>query len=126
MPRVSVDTLNFEQVDAMFTKMMNPNFMGVLNKYGAEGVRALGAATPVETGETANSWYYEIEASKGSFRISWYNSNVVNGANVAVLIQFGHGTRNGGWVDGRDYINPALRPIFNNIALEIWKVVTSV
>lgn len=95
-----------------------------LDKYGKEGVAALASATPVETGLTANSWYYEIHHDKGSATISFHNSNIQNGIPIAVVLQYGHGTRNGGWVQGRDYINPAIQPIFDRIANNAWREVT--
>ena len=96
-----------------------------LNKYGNEGVAALASATPVDTGLTANSWYYEVERNRGSAAITFYNSNVHRGINIAIILQYGHGTGNGGWVEGRDYINPAIQPIFDKIADNAWKEVTS-
>lgn len=95
-----------------------------LDKYGKEGVAALASATPVDTGLTANSWYYEIETKDGSTTIAFYNSNIQNGIPIAILLQYGHGTRNGGWVQGRDYINPAIQPIFDKIAEKAWREVT--
>lgn len=95
-----------------------------LEKFGREGVAALASATPVNTGKTANSWYYQIEEKKGSVTISFHNSNIQNGVPIAILLQYGHGTRNGGWVQGRDYINPAIQPIFDKIADLAWKEVT--
>lgn len=95
-----------------------------LDKYGKEGVAALASATPVETGKTANSWYYEITHKNGSVSISFLNSNIQNGLPIAVIIQYGHGTRNGGWVQGRDYINPAIQPLFDKIANDAWREVT--
>lgn len=96
-----------------------------LDKYGKEGVAALASATPVDTGLTARSWYYEIERGKGSASITFYNSNVHRGINIAIILQMGHGTGTGGWVQGRDYINPAIQPIFDKIAENAWKEVTS-
>lgn len=95
-----------------------------LDKFGKEGVAALASATPVDSGKTANSWYYEIEKANGSISITFYNSNIQNGIPIAILLQYGHGTRNGGWVQGRDYINPAIQPIFDKIAEKAWKEVT--
>lgn len=95
-----------------------------LDKYGREGVAALASATPVDTGLTANSWYYKIEIKEGSATISFHNSNIQNGVPIAIILQYGHGTGNGGWVEGRDYINPAIQPIFNAIANNAWKEVT--
>lgn len=96
-----------------------------LNAYGEQGVAALQAFTPVESGETANSWYYEIEQKGKWLNIVWYNANLDNGFPVAVMLQHGHGTGTGGYVVGRDYINPALRPIFDEIADKVWRAVTS-
>lgn len=96
-----------------------------LDKYGQEGVAALSSATPVETGLTANSWSYDIKHQNGSASISFYNSNINNGVPIAIILQYGHGTRNGGWVQGRDYINPAIQPIFDKIAEDAWREVTS-
>ena len=96
----------------------------ILDKYGAEGVAALESATPVDTGVTAASWYYETEHQKGKMSITFYNRNVVNGIPIAIILQTGHATGGGGWVQGRDYINPALRPIFDKIAEDAWKEVT--
>ena len=98
--------------------------VGDLDKYGREGVAALASATPVDTGLTANSWQYKIEQKKGSVSISFYNTNIQNGVPIAVILQYGHATRNGGWVQGRDYINPAIQPIFDKIANEAWREVT--
>lgn len=95
-----------------------------LDKYGREGVAALASATPVDTGLTANSWYYKIEIKDGSATISFHNSNIQNGVPIAIILQYGHGTNNGGWVEGRDYINPAIRPIFDAIANNVWREVT--
>lgn len=95
-----------------------------LDKFGQEGVAALASATPVDSGQTANSWYYEIEHKRGSSTITFKNSNIQNGVPIAILLQYGHATRNGGWVQGRDYINPAIRPIFDKIADSAWKEVT--
>ena len=95
-----------------------------LDRFGKAGASALASATPVETGLTANSWYYKIERDNGSATISFHNSNIQNGVPIAIILQYGHGTRNGGWVQGRDYINPAIQPIFDQIANEAWKEVT--
>ena len=100
--------------------------LGTLDKYGNEGVAALASATPIDSGETANSWYYEIERSNGSVAIRFNNSHVNQGVPIAIILQYGHGTGTGGWVQGRDYINPAIRPVFDKIADEAWKEVTKV
>jgi hypothetical protein len=96
----------------------------VLNKYGAKGVQALAAATPVDSGRTASSWGYEIENTGKGWAIHWTNDNINKYVNVAVILQYGHGTGTGGYVAGRDYINPALAPIFQEIADEAWKEIT--
>ena len=98
--------------------------LGDLDKYGREGVAALASATPVDSGLTAASWSYEITNRNGSTTISFKNSNIQNGVPIAIILQYGHGTRNGGWVQGRDYINPAIQPIFDRIANEAWREVT--
>lgn len=98
-------------------------FYSMLQQYGQKGVDALSAATPVESGLTAHSWTYEIRRRRGTFEIVWKNSHVVKGANIALLIQYGHGTGTGGYVQGRDYINPAMRPIFDAMLADIRKVV---
>lgn len=95
-----------------------------LDRYGRAGVSALASATPVESGATANSWYYEITRNKESIKISFYNSNIQNGVPIAIILQYGHGTRNGGWVQGRDYINPAVKPVFDTIADNAWREVS--
>ena len=97
---------------------------GDLDKYGRAGVAALSSATPVDSGKTAGSWSYEITNKNGSVTISFNNSNIQNGVPIAIILQYGHGTRNGGWVQGRDYINPAIQPIFDKIAEEAWREVT--
>lgn len=98
--------------------------LGNLDRYGREGVAALESATPKDSGETAQSWSYEIIHRNGSATIAFNNSNIQNGVPIAVIIQYGHGTRNGGWVEGRDYINPAIQPIFDKIANDAWREVT--
>lgn len=92
----------------------------VLNLYGQEGVDALAKATPKDTGKTAASWSYEVTKGRESIVITWKNSNIVDGVPIAVILQYGHGTRNGGYVEGVDYINPAMRPIFERIAARAW------
>jgi hypothetical protein len=92
-----------------------------LERYGQEGVAALKAATPVDSGLTANSWYYKIERNDGSVAVTFHNSNIQNGVPIAIILQYGHGTGNGGWVEGRDYINPAIRPVFDKMVKEVLK-----
>lgn len=99
------------------------SFLSKLKSYGEEGVAALSAATPVDTGKTAASWSYVISETKNGVTIMWKNSNVVNGVPIALILQYGHGTRNGGYVQGRDYINPAIQPIFDKILDSAWKEV---
>ena len=98
--------------------------LGCLDKYGREGVAALASATPVDTGLTADSWYYKITNDGQSAKVTFYNSNIQNGVPIAIILQYGHGTRNGGWVQGRDYVNPAVQPIFDKLANEAWREVT--
>jgi hypothetical protein len=94
-----------------------------LDRYGREGVQALSSATPVDTGLTARSWYYKITHERGTVSISFHNSNIQNGVPIAIILQYGHGTKNGGWVQGRDYINPAIQPIFDKLLNDAWKEV---
>lgn len=110
------------------TKFLNKAVKGVhinnLDKYGQEGVAALSSATPVDSGKTANSWYYEIETTSNKSIIHFCNSNIQNGVPIAIILQYGHGTNNGGYVVGRDYINPAMQPVFDELAERAWKEVT--
>lgn len=115
---------SFENTEKFLSRMSRRDIFRILDHFGAEGVNALAAATPTETGKTASSWYYEIKQERGTYSIIWGNHNVVDGRPIAVLLQYGHGTRTGGYVRGRDYINPAIRPIFDRIAAEAWRVVT--
>jgi len=115
---------NFNNLERFFKNTRNADIRRILASYGEQGVRALAAATPTDTGKTASSWGYEIVANKGSFSLVWTNSNVNNGIPIAILIQYGHATGNGSYVQGLDYINPALRPIFEAIAEQTWREVT--
>lgn len=115
---------DFSKATRYFERIKEAAHIGILDRYGREGVSALSSATPVDTGLTANSWYYTIERKNGSSSIIFHNSNVDSGVVIAVLLQYGHGTRTGGWVQGRDYINPAIQPIFDRIATEAWREVT--
>lgn len=117
---------DFSKVTKYLAKVNDVAKLNNLDKYGREGVAALASATPVDSGLTANSWSYKIERQNGSVSISFYNSNVNKGVPIAIILQYGHGTRNGGWVEGRDYINPAIQPIFDKIADAAWKEVTNV
>lgn len=115
---------DFKKFTRFLEKAKEAVRLGDLDKYGREGVAALSSATPVDSGVTATSWYYRIERKNGTVKICFYNSNVQNGVPIAIIIQYGHGTGTGGWVEGRDYINPAIQPIFDNIAESVWKEVT--
>ena len=115
---------DFSKVTSFLEKAKEVVRIGDLDKYGREGVAALASATPVDTGQTASSWYYEIVNRNGSATITFNNSNIQNGVPIAIILQYGHGTRNGGWVQGRDYINPAIQPIFDKIANDAWREVT--
>ena len=117
---------DFSKLDHYFERVKEAAKIGVLDKYGQAGVSALSSATPVESGKTASSWYYEIKRQNGSVALEFYNSNVNDGVPIAVILQFGHGTGTGGWVQGRDYINPAIQPIFDKIAEDAWKEVTKI
>lgn len=116
---------DFEKTFRFLHRAKEFDIAALLHKYGQKGVDALQAATPKDTGLTAGSWSYEIEVGSTRSTIRWKNSNVVNGwFNVAVALQYGHGTRNGGWVEGRDYINPAMQPVFDEIANDAFREVT--
>ena len=115
---------DFSRLTRFLEKAKETVKIGELDRYGREGVAALSSATPKDSGLTARSWYYKIEHRDGSVSISFHNSNIQNGVPIAIILQYGHGTRNGGWVEGRDYINPAIQPIFDKIAENAWKGVT--
>ena len=117
---------DFSKTLKYMQQLSNADCRHILEKYAQEGVAALAAATPQDTGLTAKSWGYNVSITKTSYTITWTNSNVVDGVPIAIILQYGHGTRNGGWVEGRDYINPALQPIFDKIAKEAWREVTKV
>lgn len=115
---------DFSKTEKFLKKALGKDYRNVLEKYARQGVQALSAATPVESGLTAASWSYEIVSDANGLSISWNNSNVNKGVKIALILQYGHGTRNGGYVVGRDYINPAIRSIFDNMADEAWREVT--
>ena len=115
---------DFKKTDRYFEKLRKFEISRILNKYGAEGVRALSSATPKESGKTADSWSYEVERTRSGYTISWLNSNMNQGVNIALILQLGHGTGTGGYVQGIDYINPALKPVFDALADEAWQEVT--
>lgn len=114
---------NFSKTTDFLKKMLQPSKSIDFHRYGKEGVAALAEATPVDSGETANSWYYEIEEKDGMVSINFNNSHIQNGVPIAIILQYGHGTGTGGWVEGRDYINPATQKVFDKIADEAWKEV---
>ena len=115
---------DFSKLTRFLERAKNFVHLSDLDRYGREGVAALASATPVDTGKTAASWYYDIKINKESASITFNNSNIQNGVPIAIILQYGHGTRNGGWVEGRDYINPAIQPIFDKLADEAWEEVT--
>ena len=117
-------TGDYKKTFKFLNRIVNKDFMKSLEQYGQQGVDALSQATPVDTGNTAGSWGYEIEVENGLISIIWTNSNIVKGLPIAILLQYGHGTKNGGYVRGRDYINPAIRPVFDNIAKNAWEEVS--
>lgn len=116
---------SFKNIERFLDKMQKKEFFQRLNQYGRRGVDALSAATPIDSGRTASSWNYEIHRSKELVEIVWTNSNVVDGVPIVILLQYGHATGNGGYVQGYDFINPAIRPIFDEIEKDLWKEVTS-
>ena len=116
---------NFSKTEKFLTKMSRAEMYQALDRYGDEGVRALAKATPVESGITADSWGYKVVRSKSRPGIVWTNSHEVDGVNIAIILQYGHGTGTGGYVQGQDYINPAIKPVMDKIADKVWKVVTS-
>ena len=117
---------DFKKATSYLEKLKDAIQLSSFDKYGREGVSALSSATPVDSGKTASSWYYKIERTKNTISITFYNSNVNEGVPIAIILQYGHGTGTGGWVEGRDYINPAIQPIFDKMAEEAWKEVTNV
>lgn len=116
---------NFKKTEKFLRTVDRADRMVILHEYGRRGVEALSEATPVRTGQTAASWSYEIRRTGESYTIYWKNSHTNDGVNIAVLLQYGHGTGWGGYVKGIDYINPALEPVCNELAESIWKEVTS-
>lgn len=116
---------NFKYTEKFFSGILNHKAFNILNKYGAMGVNALSSATPQDTGMTADSWGYEIKSSRNGYSICWTNSHEHNGVPIAILIQYGHGTGTGGYVEGRDFINPAIRPVFDELAESLWEEVTN-
>jgi hypothetical protein len=118
-------TGNFNLTEKFLIKSRSNLVRTVLERYAKEGVSALSAATPRDTGETAAKWDYEIKITRTGYSLTWTNSSVSNGAPVVILIQYGHGTRNGGYVEGRDFINPAIKPILDRLTENLWKEVSN-
>ena len=117
---------NFNKVDRFFERIKEAVKHGTFDEYGRLGVKALSDATPVDTGKTSESWVYDIEFYKDSVSLVWSNTNINNGVNIAIILQYGHGLANGGYVRGRDYINPAMQPVFEKIAKDMWEEVIKV
>lgn len=117
-------TGSFKNIESFFNRMRYKKYYDILNKYGEIGVGALSSATPVDTGKTAESWYYENKITRSSFTITWKNNNLAERIPIAILIQYGHATKDGGYVQGRDFINPAIQPLFDNMTEAIWAEVT--
>lgn len=115
---------DFSKTTKYLTRLKQKAGISSFEKFGKEGVAALSSATPVDTGLTAKSWYYKIEKTDTAIKLIFCNSNIQNGVPIAIILQYGHGTGNGGWVEGRDYINPAIQPIFDKIANDAWREVT--
>lgn len=117
---------SFAKTEKLLKKSLGKDYLAILEHYAQQGVSALASATPIKSGKTAASWTYKIIQNKDSLSIVWNNSNINKGVNIAIILQYGHSTRHGGYVQGRDYINPALRPVFDKLADAAWKEVTSV
>lgn len=115
---------SFKNIDKFLKSASNLNYNNILEKYAQEGVKALTLSTPKSSGKTANSWGYKIDVKKNKVAVIWTNSNIENGVPIAIIIQYGHGTKNGGYVQGIDYINPSLKPIFDKMADNAWREVT--
>ena len=116
---------NFSSTEKFLKNASSKDYRSILEQYAQAGVSALSASTPINTGRTASSWSYVIEQKGNTSSVVWTNSNIQNGVNIALILQYGHGTKNGGYVQGRDYINPAIRPIFDKLADAAWKEVSS-
>lgn len=116
---------DFKKTSNFFDRILHLNTMNRLRNYGEMGVTALAEATPKDTGRTADSWSYQVEKTNGGYSITWLNSSENQGVSIAILLQYGHATVSGGWVEGRDYINTALKPVFEAMADDMWQEVTS-
>lgn len=117
---------NFNKTERFFNNVRKLRLKSILENYARQGVLALASSTPKDTGLTADSWDYEIKITNRGFKIDWTNSNIVNGVPIAIVLQYGHGTGNGGYVEGRDYINPAIKPIMDKLAEDLWKEVSRI
>jgi hypothetical protein len=115
---------SFNKTDKFFKRVLFSDYLHIFNKYGVIGVNALSSVTPLDTGKTANSWGYKIQRSNKGVSITWTNSNIVDGIPVVILLLYGHVGKNGGYIQGLDFINPIMKPIFNKIIDDIWKEVT--
>ena len=116
----------FKKTEAYLKKCQKAMNKGIFDKYGKLGVAALASATPVRTGKTASSWDYRVKVTSSNITIEFLNDNINKHVNIAMILQYGHGTRNGGWVQGQDYINPAIRPVFQALVKEVWEEVISI
>jgi hypothetical protein len=116
---------NFDRTERFLKRAKDNDYISILTKYALQGLHALINSTPKDSGLTSDSWSYDIEIRKSGFSIYWKNKNLVNGIPVVILLQYGHGTRSGSFVEGRDFINPAMRPIFDSLSENLWKEVTS-
>ena len=117
---------DYKRAERYFKRLTQKKYLQILDKYGKQGVEALAAATPKDTGRTAESWRYEIETGPNSSSIIFVNDTINKYVNIAVILQYGHATRNGGWVEGRDYINPAVQPLFDEMVQKAWEEVIRV
>lgn len=125
MPKIAVKSKgNFKNFERFFKNVQQKKYLAGLEKFGEAGVNALSMATPIDSGETATSWGYRIEEIADGYRIVWTNDNINENCVIAILLQYGHGTGTGGYVEGQDYINPAMRGIFDQIAEDAWREVT--
>lgn len=115
---------SFANIERLLARSRQTKIRSILEKYGSLGVTALSNATPVDSGLTSGSWYYEIIERPGYHSVVWHNRNVESGTSIAILLQYGHATRNGGYVQGRDYVNPAIQPVFDQLAADAWKEVS--
>lgn len=124
---ISITTTNSKVLNRQLTRLskLHQRNLLALHRAGEKGVSALTRATPRRTGKTAKSWFYKITQDNTGITLSWHNTNINEGSNIAILLQYGHGTRGGGWVQGRDYINPSIQGIFDDIATDLWKEVTN-